>query len=85
MPTSDNATPHKAAEYDRSVRQTIPFYETIQSEVVDIVKTIRPDVNCWLDTGCGTGYLVEMAMSHFPRASFVLTDPAESMLKQATT
>ncbi|MCJ7669258.1 MAG: class I SAM-dependent methyltransferase [Dehalococcoidia bacterium] len=85
MPASDNATPHKAAEYDKSVRQTIPFYETIQSEVVDLVRIVKPDVDCWLDTGCGTGYLVEIAMSHFPRTSFVLTDPSESMLKQAIT
>jgi tRNA (cmo5U34)-methyltransferase len=83
MPASDNTTPHKAAEYDISVRQTIPFYETIQSEVVDLVRNIRPDVNCWLDTGCGTGYLVEMAISHFPKTSFVLADPSESMLEQA--
>ena len=85
MSISDNATPHKAAEYDKSVRQTIPFYETIQSEVVDLVRTVRPDVNCWLDTGCGTGYLVEMAMSRFTGTSFILTDPSESMLKQAIT
>lgn len=85
MSASDNATPHKAAEYDKSVRQTIPFYEAIQSEVVDLIRTVRPGVNCWLETGCGTGYLVEIAMSHFPRTNFVLTDPSESMLKQAMT
>lgn len=85
MPASDNATPHQAAEYDKSVRQTIPFYETIQSEVVDLVRTVRPAVNCWLDTGCGTGYLVEIAMICFPRTQFVLTDPSDSMLKQAAT
>lgn len=85
MTASDNATPHKAAEYDKSVRQTIPFYEIIQSEVVDLVRTVRPDVNCWLDTGCGTGYLVEIAMSYFPRTGFVLTDPSKPILKQAMT
>jgi tRNA (cmo5U34)-methyltransferase len=83
MPTSDNTTPHKASEYDKSVRQTIPFYNIIQSEVVDLVRTIRPDVYCWLDTGCGTGNLVEIAMPHFPNTNFVLTYPSESMLKQA--
>lgn len=83
MLASDNATPHNAAEYDKSVRQTIPYYETIQSETVDLVRTIRPEVSCWLDTGCGTGYLVEIALPHFPRTTFVLTDPSEPMLKQA--
>ena len=83
MPNSDNTTPHKAAEYDKSVRQTIPFYESIQSEVIDLVKTLMPDVDIWLDTGCGTGYMVESALPHFPKTSFILTDPSEPMLKQA--
>jgi ubiquinone/menaquinone biosynthesis C-methylase UbiE len=52
---------------------------------VDLVRTVKPDANCWLDTGCGTSYLVEIAMSHFPRTSFVLIDLCEPMLKQAIT
>jgi len=83
MATPDNATPHNAAEYDKLVRQTIPYYETIQSETVDLVRTIKPEVSCWLDTGCGTGYLVEIALRHFPRTTFILTDPSKPMLKQA--
>jgi tRNA (cmo5U34)-methyltransferase len=83
MTTSDNTTPHSAVEYDKSVRQTIPYYEIIQSETVDLVRTIKPEVNCWLDTGCGTGYLVEIALPHFPQTIFILTDPSELMLKQA--
>lgn len=83
MTKSDNATPHKADEYDKSVRQTIPYYETIQSETVDLVRTIKPDAGYWLDTGCGTGYLVEIAIPHFPQTTFILTDPSEPMLKEA--
>ena len=77
---SDNLTPHKAAEYDRKVRQTIPFYETIHSEVIRLVKIIKPDVECWIDTGCGTGCLVEQALAAFREARFILADPAEAML-----
>jgi len=83
MTISDNATPHKAADYDKSVRQTIPFYDIIQSETVDLVKTIKPDVKTWLDTGCGTGFLVETALPYFSRTGFVLADPSETMLQQA--
>jgi tRNA (cmo5U34)-methyltransferase len=83
MAKSDNATPHNSSEYDKSVRETIPYYEIIQSETVDLVKSIKPEVNCWLDTGCGTGYLVEKALPYFPQTNFVLTDPSEPMLKQA--
>lgn len=81
--TLDNTTPHKASEYDRKVRQTIPFYETLHREIVDVVKTLCPDVNNWLDTGCGTGYLIELAIPLFVSTRFILADPSPEMLHQA--
>lgn len=84
MTISDNTTPHTSSRYDRNVRQTIPFYETIHREAIDLVSVLKPDVNCWLDTGCGTGYLVEAALPIFPHTLFMLTDPSEAMLRQAT-
>ncbi len=80
---TDNLTAHKASEYDAKVRQTIPFYEIIQEEVIRLVKGVKPGVACWVDTGCGTGYLAELALTAFPRTRFVLGDPAEAMLVQA--
>jgi tRNA (cmo5U34)-methyltransferase len=84
MAASDNTTPYTADVYDRSVVRTIPFYRTIQSEALDMVKTIKPDVENWLDTGCGTGFLVEKALDKFPGTRFYLADPSEGMLKQAS-
>lgn len=80
---SDNATPHSSSEYDRAVRQTIPYYEIIQTETINLIKILKPDVKCWLDTGCGTGYLIEKALPYFPETNFVLTDPSAPMLEQA--
>ena len=51
--------------------------------MIDLVKTAKPDVAWWLDTGCGTGYLVELALQEFPRTHFILVDPSEAMLEQA--
>jgi tRNA (cmo5U34)-methyltransferase len=84
MAKTDNTTPYTADVYDRSVIRTIPFYKTIQSEALDLVRTIKPEVQTWLDTGCGTGYLVEKALKYFPQTRFYLADPAEAMLKQAS-
>ena len=78
----DNLTAHKASEYDQKVRQTIPFYDTIHAEVTRLVKLIRPEVKCWVDTGCGTGRVAEQALRDFPAAEFILADPSEAMLVQ---
>ena len=78
----DNLTAHKAADYDQKIRQTIPFYDTIHAEVIRLVKLVKPDVKCWVDTGCGTGRLLEQAVRDFPAAHFILADPSEAMLVQ---
>src|ERR1035437_5084152 len=80
MAASDNSTPFTAETYDKRVRQTIPFYETIQSEVISIVAALQPGVTQWLDTGCGTGYIVDLASRSFPKTEFILTDPSDAML-----
>ncbi len=79
----DNLTAHKAADYDQKVGQTIPFYDTIHAEVLRLVKLIKPEVQCWVDTGCGTGRLVQQALKSFPATHFILADPSEAMLGQA--
>ena len=79
----DNLTAHKASDYDQKVRQTIPFYDTIHAEVLRLVHTVKPDVKCWVDTGCGTGHLAEQALGRFPATQFILADPSEAMLQQA--
>jgi tRNA (cmo5U34)-methyltransferase len=79
----DNLTAHKASEYDQKVRQTIPFYDTIHAEIIRLVKLIKPEVKCWVDTGCGTGRVPKQALRDFPTAEFILADPAEAMLVQA--
>jgi tRNA (cmo5U34)-methyltransferase len=83
MKRSDNKTPYKASEYDDNVRATIPFYEMFHSETIDLVKTIKPKAKYWLDTGCGTGILVEKAFSQFPDTFFILADPSKEMLMRA--
>ncbi len=80
---SDNKTPHKSSEYDEKVRKTIPFYEYFHLQTIDLVKTIKPGVKKWLDTGCGTGFLIEKALPVFRDCIFVLADPSAEMLMMA--
>jgi len=81
----DNTTPHKAAQYDVDVRKTVPFYDQFYSQTIDLVKSAKPDAKVWLDTGCGTAWLVKQAYDDFPDTLFVLTDPSQSMLDEAKT
>ena len=83
MTDSGNATPFIPEVYDAAVRQVMPFYDTIHSEAIDLVRTVKPDVKQWLDTGCGTGNLVEKALPFFSETTFILADPNVPMLRQA--
>jgi len=85
MTEIDSATSFIPEVYENVVRQMMPFYDVIQTEVIDVVKTLKPDVKQWLDTGCGTGSLVEIALKAFPDICFVLADPTEKMLQAAVT
>jgi tRNA (cmo5U34)-methyltransferase len=79
----DNQTAHAARDYDAEITRTVPHYETIQVEVLDLVRAVQPSPPAWLDTGCGTGRFVERALPLFPSTRFLLVDPSEAMLAQA--
>jgi tRNA (cmo5U34)-methyltransferase len=85
MTEINSATSFIPEVYDNVVRQILPFYDIFQTETLDLVKTIKPDVKQWLDTGCGSGTLVERALVLFPHTGFVLADPTEKMLQAAVT
>jgi len=80
---NNNSTPHSANDYDREIIRTLPFYLELHEETIGLVRTVRPDVATWLDTGCGTGLLAELAIPAFPGTGFVLADPSSTMLERA--
>lgn len=77
----DNLTSHRATEYDNGVYSTIPFYAQFHSETIELIKVLKPKVNKWLDTGCGTGNLIEKSIKEFPDCKFYLTDPSTEMMQ----
>lgn len=83
MKKTDNLTPYKASEYDDNIRKTIPFYEAFGQQTIALVESVVTNPELWVDTGCGTGALVEKALLEFPDTRFVLADPSEQMLRQA--
>ncbi|MFZ6026867.1 MAG: class I SAM-dependent methyltransferase [Chloroflexota bacterium] len=81
---NDNTTAHKAAGYDQQVQQVIPFYRLLHDETIDLVRAVKPQPARWLDTGAGTGALIETALPYFAETQFLLADPSEEMLAEAS-
>jgi tRNA (cmo5U34)-methyltransferase len=80
---SDNSTPHSASKYDAQIRNTIPYYDDFHRETIRFIKAIGMRPQLWLDTGCGTGSLVEQAFDIFRETTFILSDPSPEMMNEA--
>ena len=80
---ANNSTPHLATVYDAQVRITIPYYDSFHKETINLIKATRIDPKNWLDSGCGTGTLVQKALPIFPDTQFTLADPSQEMLNVA--
>lgn len=83
MVGKDNLTAHSVKDYDSDVRKTIPNYDQFHEETVRLVRSAGMKPGIWLDTGCGTGNMVQRALKDFPDTKYLLVDPSEEMLAQA--
>ena len=66
--------------YDGHINMTIPYYKIFNTEIIKLVKAASKGPDLWLDTGCGTGTLVEKALEIFSGTSFMLADPSLEIL-----
>lgn len=83
MINSDNSTSHQVKDYDSDISSTIPYYQLFHQETINIINAIGNEPVSWLDTGCGTGSLIKMALDNFPHTRFILGDPSPDMLSRA--
>lgn len=81
--SNDNATPLAAKVYDKEISNTIPYYQEFYNQTLDIVEQYNSSGIKWLDLGCGTGTLEELARQRFSNIHFTLVEPSEKMLEQA--
>lgn len=70
-------------EYDDSIKKTLPFYAQMQEQVIDLVNRAGLVDIHWLDTGCVTGNLAELAVRKCRVKEMTLADPSSEMLKYA--
>jgi tRNA (cmo5U34)-methyltransferase len=81
--STQNYTPHPPEDYDANISSIIPYYSAIHQEIINLIKSLPASPKVWMDTGCGTGSLVNKAFIEFPNTKFLLVDPTEGMLNQA--
>lgn len=78
-----NFTPHLPEDFDARISSVLPYYSSFHQETINFVKSLPFSPGIWLDTGCGTGSLINRAIREFPDTKFLLLDPSEGMLSQA--
>ena len=77
----DNNSAFNSNEYDKKIKDTLPYYEEFYNQITDVVNIYynnRP-VD-WLDIGCGTGKMAEVAFQKSGIGRFVFCDSSLEML-----
>ena len=81
---NDNASAFASGEYDRKIRQTLPYYSEFYTQITELVKTVYPSAVSWLDVGCGTGSMGKAVLeSRIGLNRFVFCDASGEMLRIA--
>lgn len=78
-----NSTPFDVVEYDKQIKRTLPFYEEMFQQVVDIVRVLDLQAPKWLDVGCGTGKMARTVLDIFEIKKMVCIDVEKEMLERA--
>ncbi len=78
-----NSTPFDVAEYDSQIKRTLPFYEEMFQQIVDIISLLDLQSIKWLDVGCGTGKMARTALEIFEIEKMLCIDVEQEMIKRA--
>lgn len=78
---NDNKSAFNSSEYDRKIKQTLPYYDEFYKQIVELVKTFHHNAVRWLDVGCGTGKMGSIAFKNVELEKFVFCDSSEKMIR----
>lgn len=70
-------------KYDEGIVATLPYYEEYFEQIIDIVHTVFHIPIAWLDIGCGTGKMADIAVKNLQIKNMVCCDNSPQMLKIA--
>lgn len=80
---NDNTSAFNALEYDEKIKKTLPYYEDFYKQIIDLVKIRFDQSLTWLDIGCGTGKMAEIALKMVDIEKFVFCDNSVNMIEIA--
>lgn len=80
---NDNKSAFKSSEYDRKIKQTLPYYDEFYKQVIELVKIFQNSPLKWLDIGCGTGKMGSIALENIELEKFVFCDTSDEMIRIA--
>ena len=78
---NDNLSAFNSHNYDTQIKKTLPYYDLFYGQVIDLVKTMYHGPVTWLDVGCGTGKMAQVAFETVPIESFVFCDSSIQMIQ----
>lgn len=81
---SNRKAAFSAESYDRDILNTIPYYDEVYNQIADVVSVafLNKTVS-WLDVGCGTGKMAEVALEQCNVEKMICTDNSSAMLEAA--
>lgn len=81
---SNRKAAFSAESYDRDILNTIPYYDEVYNQIADVVSVafLNKAVS-WLDVGCGTGKMAEVALEQCNVEKMICIDNSSAMLEVA--
>ena len=79
----NNIVAFNLTEYDDKIKRTLPYYEEFYRQVIDLIKSYNSQSLSWLDIGCGTGKMADVAFKELNIKKFVCCDCSSDMIEIA--
>ncbi|MFQ6791277.1 MAG: class I SAM-dependent methyltransferase [Thomasclavelia sp.] len=76
-----NKMAFEALEYDDKINKTVPYYQDFFIQTINLIKIYLNKPITWLDIGCGTGKMAEVAFKNTEIDQFVFCDSSKEMIE----
>lgn len=77
---NDNISAFNSKKYDEEIKRTLPYYDEFYKQIIDVISNYNTNRLTWLDIGCGTGKMAELAYKETNIEKFVFLDSSSEMI-----